>query len=346
MNSINSISESHGTFRDFQDLLTSYRISCVLLIAHELGIFDALEHGPGHAEDICRKTGMDRAYGLRFLDVLCHLGFLDKENGFLGLSDFSKQFLIKTADSYQGDALVFEKKMVESWQNLSQTLCQGKRVYNVMEKSPEEYRAALGLYLGAMDNVARIRAKELWDRINPGQGGLILDAGAGSGAFLMEFLKRHPSWRGVFCDLPDVIHLALDNPEIKPFLNRLDFKAVNFLDDDQALESVRADIVLCSNVVHCQGRDETQLILSRLVPALAEQGLLLVHDFFIDAGYRGALYDLHMMLNTYNGRTYMTSDLCNMLSPLGLAHHKVLNLSSTSSALVFSKIPTNQGFFV
>lgn len=346
MDVLKGIINGVGNYRDFQDLLTAYRISRVLMNAHELGIFEVLSHGQVRAGDICLKTHMDSAYGLRFLEVLTHLGFLENQDDRIGLTEFSRRFLAKDSNDYQGQSLEFEKFLFESWEHLAPTLCQGKRVYGVKEKHPDEYKAALNLYLGAMDNAARIRARELWDRIRPGQPGLILDAGAGSGAFLVEFLDRETSWRGIFCDLPDVIRTALSNPRIKPMLNRLSFRVANLLDDQESFSSVQANIILCSNLVHCQGKEETQGLLSRLIPALSDDGCLIVHDFFTDEGHRGALYDLHMMLNTYNGRTYSISDLCNMVKGLGLPYHRILRLESSSTALVLSRTEKAQGFIV
>lgn len=325
-------------YRDFTDMLTAYRKSRVLMCAHELGIFESLAFKPHTQDEVCEKTGMDPSYGSRFLDVLFRLGFLDYHGGAYRLSRFSERFLVKGAQSYQGESLEFEKTLSQSWQHLCGTLLHGKRMYNTDEKNRDEYHSSLSLYLGAMDNAARIRAVELWDRIDPNKSrGVILDAGAGSGAFLLEFLQRYPSWNGVFCDLPDVIRMARENPGIHPYLDRIEFVEVNLLDDKDMTIPSSADILLCSNLIHCQGQHETQNLLSRILPCLDSDGYLIIHDFFTDDGHRGAMYDLHMMLNTYNGRTYTVENVRAMVEPFGLFHHRVLCLDSSSTALVFSK---------
>lgn len=325
-------------YRDFSDMLTAYRKSRVLMCAHELGIFESLAYGNHTQEEICEKTGMDLAYGSRFLDVLTHLGFLEQHGNAYGLSRFSVQFLVKGAPSYQGESLAFEKTLTQSWQHLCETVLHGKRVFNIMEKSRDEYLASLRLYLGAMDNAARIRAAELWDRFRPGRkGGVILDAGAGSGAFLVSFLERNMEWTGVFCDLPDVILLAMENPLIRPYLDRISFVEANLLDKSDAPLAVSADLILCSNLIHCQGQDETQSLISKILACLAPGGSLIIHDFFTDHGQRGAMYDLHMMLNTYNGRTYTVGQILSMVEPMGLSHTQVIHFDSSSTALVFTK---------
>lgn len=322
-----------STYDDFQDILTAYRMSFALLSAHDLGVFKVLSNCHLTPSDLCEKTGMNPDYGLRFLEVLAFFGLLEKENGHIGLSPFSRRFLDKGSREVQDISLDFEKKLVTSWQNLSTTLRAGKRIFNASEKSRHDYGEALSMYINSMDDAAKIRSVELWDRIDSGESGLIMDAGAGSGAYLAEFLLRNPGWQGVFCDLPDVITKALSSAIIRPFLNRLSFRAVNFLEPSETLTAMKADIILCSNLVHCQGGGDTRGLLSRLLPLLSANGRLIIHDFISDRGLRGALYDLHMMLNTYNGRTYTVSEICAMV---GLSHLSTIDLPSGSCALVFS----------
>ncbi len=37
--------------------------------------------------------------------------------------------------------------------------------------------------------------------------------------------------------------------------------------------------------------------------------MIVVHDFFSDSGWRGSLYDMHMMPNTFNGKTYSQQEI-------------------------------------
>lgn len=330
----------------FQDFLTSYRKTRLLISAWELGIFDCLSQGCQTGISICSRTGMDADYGVRFLDVLAGFGFLEICGDGYALSDFSERYLQNSSTFFQGNGIEFEKTLIESWTHLTETLKQGNRVFGAAEKTKDEYRASLDNYLSAMDNAARIRAGELWSRLNPGKHGLIVDAGAGSGAFLIDFLNRHETWEGVFCDLPDVVNRALKHPDLKPFLGRLTFSAVNLLEDLPLPSAARADILLCSNLVHCHGKKETQGVLDRLVPTLSGHGVLVIHDFFSDKGGNGALYDLHMMLNTYNGRAYSTVELCGMLEPHRLTLRHDLSLDSSSSAIIFSRHPLPDDFAV
>ena len=99
--------------------------------------------------------------------------------------------------------------------------------------------------------------------------------------------------------------------------------------------------MLLSNLIHCQGREETTALLGRAAVATALEGQVLIHDFFSDHGPHGALYDLHMMLNTYNGRTYTLRELEKMANGEGLVMDSTWRLASGSTLVRLH--PTRSG---
>ena len=125
--------------------------------------------------------------------------------------------------------------------------------------------------------------------------------------------------------------------------SRLKWCACNLLDDGPsdfgAISDQSCDLVLLSNIIHCQGTVETEVLLRKAAAKTAEQGLLVIHDFFSDTGWRGALYDIHMMLNTYNGKTYSLQEVLEMAAPCGFCHSLPKQLPSGSTALILSRMP-------
>ncbi len=348
------------TYKTFQDILTGYRLSKTLKVAFESGVFDLIGENRLPIPAICKKTGWNEEKGGRFLNALCGLGFLENDDGLFSLSLFSKKFLLKTSDNYQGRAIEFEGRLVESWDLLNDTLEKGERIYSTDNKTGKEYEEALELYLEAMNDAAKIRACEMWENIKQKNNGLILDAGAGSGAFLIEFLNRHHNWNGIFCDLQDVISIAKKKPEMVALSDRVNFvesnllenfsinnfSLNNFLLNKQHIKNsdIKANLVILSNLVHCQGKAETNIIFSNIIDSVVEDGIVLVHDFFSDCGWRGALYDTHMMLNTYNGRTYSTDEMTIMLADFEFLYTKTIQLDSGPTLLAASKMPISSEF--
>ncbi|WP_028585410.1 methyltransferase [Desulfogranum mediterraneum] len=307
-----------SAYLGFSELLTAYRSSFLLLQVHDAGLFELIAEAGSGLEQICRDLGWDPELGERLLQALCGLELLLVEGERFYLSPFSRAFLWSGSSRYQGASLAFEQQLIGSWQTLEATLKQGSRVHATGDKSPEELATALDRYLGAMGEAARERAPEFWAWLRPPERGTILEIGAGSGAFLQAFLQVHPGWQGLFFDLPEVVARARRSAQLQPLGERLRFFSGNYLEDGGGLAGCSygdqaPELVLLSNVVHCQGQRETQELLARAGQQLAPGGLLVIHDFFRDSPGPGRLYDLHMMLNTYNGRTYSRTGFEEML---------------------------------
>ncbi len=332
------------SYETFQNILNGYRLTEVCKVAHESDVFTFIGDDGETGTTVCEKAGWDNSNGLRFLDALCAVGFLHNRSSRYYLSDFSKKFFLKSSGHFQADAIAFETRLIDSWTQLKDTLVKGKKVYGVEEKTPDEYDKALSVYLGAMDNAAKIRAEEVWNSVKPGTKGCILDVGAGSGAFIIEFLTRNKSWQGIFCDLKDVVEKAKQKNLLTVFKDRISFIESNLLDESVVVDGITSDIIMLSNLVHCQGEAETKKVLANSLKSLADDGVVMIHDFFSDCGWRGGLYDIHMMLNTYNGRTYSIRDITDMLSEFGLLYSKSIQLKSGSTLLLASKKPLSDEF--
>ena len=330
-----------NSFLHFSDGLTGYRLSCVLMLIEEVALFDIIDEQGATSEHICARIGWDRHYGRRFLDCLQRLGLLEFDGALYQPSRFSSMFLCRSGVSFQGKTLQFEQKLHAAWQNLGSTLRAGKRLLTAGDKTEAELQQALALYLGSMDEAAAIRSEELWQALGPlPEQGCILDIGAGSGAYLATFLHRYPGWSAIYCDLPMVVDSSCHH-RLDPYSSRITWCRANLLSDAPSplddIEPGSCQLVLLSNLIHCQGREETSGLLQRVAQKTSPEGRLLIHDFFSDCGWRGALYDLHMMLNTYNGRTYRVEECVDMAGKSCFCCHTSHTLTSGSTLLIFAR---------
>jgi len=98
------------------------------------------------------------------------------------------------------------------------------------------------------------------------------------------------------------------------------------------------DLILLSNILHAYGEREARKLLEDAVHCLAPDGTVLIHDYLADqhgsSPLKGRLYDLHMMLNTYNGRVYPLEELMGMLDASGLKSSQHLHLRTDTSFLL------------
>jgi hypothetical protein len=326
-----------NSYRAFCDLVSGYRLFRVMSEAVNCGVIDLLEDGAMSSGELLTALAMEPAAGRRFIDLLVNVGLLEGDDSRLQLSRFSSTFLNRTSTSSQRQVLAFEPLLMENWNRLGTVLYKGQGAL-LGEQTPKECQQRLDRFQQAMGETAAVRSPELWDALPPlPDKGIIIDIGAGAGVYLREFLCRHPGWQGVACDLADVCARmagASLPANLTPYpCNILDAGELAILANRYR---GRADLLLFSNICHCYAPEENRAMLLRTLPLLAPKGLLVIHDFFRDANSYGALYDLHMLVNTYNGRSYTIAETTALLADAGLPHHTVLELPSASLAIVAS----------
>ena len=319
---------SDNSYKTFCDMTTGYRMFQVISEAVNTGVIDLLDDGERTVGELLAATTLQPEAGRRFITLLVNLGLLEECNGKLYLSRFSKSYLSRTSTLGQRHVLAFEPILMENWARLGHVLHEGQGAL-IREQPQDQLELRLHLFQQAMAEAAAVRSRELWNTINhlPEQG-TIIDIGAGDGAYLRGFLQRHPKWDAVACDLPDVCRrMAAQNlPE------GLSLYPCNIIDPLETAGLVeryrgRAGLVLFSNLCHCYNHDENQVLLRQAGESPAENGLLLIHDFYRDANGPGALYDLHMLVNTLNGRTYSIAETTALLRGAGLASHSTRSLN-------------------
>ncbi len=95
------------------------------------------------------------------------------------------------------------------------------------------------------------------------------------------------------------------------------------------------DLILLSNIIHAYSPAEATGIVKNFAALLAPGGTVVVHDYLGDLHgadpVKGALYDLHMLINTYNGRVYKHEEMLELLNEAGLGNVRFFHLQSDTS---------------
>lgn len=329
---------SDNSYSTFCALTGGYRMFRVMSEAIDSGIIDRLDEGDCTMAELTAATTLRSEEGGRFIELLVNVGLIEQHDGRLYLSRFSRTFLGRTSPSSQRHVIEFEPTLMENWGKLGEVLHEGQGTL-IREQPEDDCRARLRLFQQAMTEAAIVRSQELWDALTDlPERGTIIDIGAGDGTYLREFLARHPMWRGIACDLPDVCAQAASGP----LSHNLSFCPCNILERQELATLVAGhraavDLLLFSNLCHCYSPDENRALLTQAGEMLTGDGLLVVHDFYRDANSFGALYDLHMLVNTYNGRSYTTAETAALLEEAGFPHLLIVELPSDSLALVATR---------
>ncbi|MCL5982471.1 MAG: DUF2284 domain-containing protein [Firmicutes bacterium] len=319
-----------------EDLATAYWYSEVLFTAVELEVFSLLCPGGMTADEIadalnCPIPGIER-----FLEALCAIGLLNRNGEIFYNSVLSGRYLVRGGPDYQGAAVLWRKCLASSWRGLAEALRAGARVdCPPSREEPERLKARRGRYVRAMDNVARSKVREIIPlfRQLELEGG-ILEAGAGSGAVTAGFLECFPGLKAVLLDLAGVLEYTTEMLAERGLAHRVELRPADIL-QRWPVERGRFTLVILSNIVHAYAEEEAAHLLACAKDALRPDGLLLIHDFFLEhRREKAALFDLNMFINTYNGKVFRGKWIEEKLSSLGLHTTGLVPLASDTAVII------------
>lgn len=321
-----------------ENLATAYWFSEILFTAVELEVFTLIEQGGMSSEEASEALHINHGAANRFLQALCTLGLLVNDGERYYNTKVSSEFLVNGKKNYQGDSILWRKQLVSGWQDLTECLRAGGRVnYESHREDPGQQAVRIKKYIKAMDSVARTKVREMMPLF---EGmylkGKLLDVGTGSGAVAVGFLERFPDMTATVMDLSEV----LDNTrEIldKQISERVKFCPANIL-EAWPTDPEEFDLIILSNIVHAYSENEISDILKKASECLKPDGLLLIHDFFLEHyPEKAALFDLNMFINTYNGKVFSQQWIHNELLNLNLHPTELIPLKTDTAVIIAGK---------
>ncbi len=320
-----------------EDLATGYWYSEVLFSAVELGIFSLLHPSGLALDEIAAALGLDTGGAERFLNALCALGLISADGTVYYNTRISSEYLVENTETYQGDSILWRKQLAANWQDLNSSLKAGGRVhFDASCSEPSPSAQIIRKYISAMDRVARTKVREMLTFFEGlSMEGEILDAGAGSGAVASGFLEHFPAMTATLLDLPEVLAYTRELLSARGYGERVCYCPANIL-EPWPVPRDHFSLIILSNIIHAYSGQELPVLLNRAADALKPDGILLVHDFFFDHyPEKAALFDLNMLINTYNGRVFSSSMINAEMARLNL-HTTGLVPLTTDTAVVFA----------
>ncbi|HUW63313.1 MAG TPA: class I SAM-dependent methyltransferase [Spirochaetia bacterium] len=313
-------------------------LSEVLFTAVETGLFTLLDPTGKSAAVLAEETGWAAEGTVRFLNALCAMGLLRSAGLLFENSPVARDYLVKDRDQYLGDLILWRRYLAGYWQTLQDCLKAGGRVHYPSDDGHADFVGRLSRYIGAMDAVARLKAREILAIFGDAvTGGRVLDVGAGSGAIAAEFLSRFPGLSATLVDLPEVLDIAGGLMKERGLAARVAYCPANIL-EPWPVAPGRFQLVILSNVIHVYAAEEAGYILGAAAGCLAADGLLLIHDFFPEHfPLAAALYDLNMFINTYNGRLFASGWVQDALRRLNLFPSALIPLPTDTGLVIASR---------
>jgi predicted metal-binding protein len=321
-----------------EDLAAGYWFSEVIFTAVELDIFSKLDSAGATAAQIARMLEFDDPAVERFLDALCSLGLLTHSEGAFYNTKIASDYLVMGKESYQGNSILWRKYLAAPWGTLKDSLRAGGRVYDPAPEESEQLTERIHGYIRAMDDVARIKTRDIVPLFSNISGN-ILDVGAGSGAVSAGFLERFPGTRATLMDLSAVLDCTAKLLNPRKLDDRITFCPANIL-EPWPVSKGTFDLVVLSNVLHAYAETEVIHLLDEALECLNSGGFLVIHDFFLEhCPEKAALFDLNMLLNTYNGKVFAAKWVREQLERKDFHVTDLIPLDSDTGLIIGARDP-------
>ncbi len=338
---------SQDRYQVLEDLATAHWFSEVLFAALDLDIFTHLEPEGIAPSQLAGRTGWDREALERLLLALTELGLTVEIPGGFTNSPLAHRYLLPAGRDYLGDFLLYRRYIASHWPRLNDRIRRGPEANKRSSvETHRDYQKRVLNYVRALDAQSRLKAREAGQyliHLLPESPRYLLDLGGGAGAWGRILRSYWPGLRTLLVDLPEVLRAA---GRIYPKPD--DWRSIDRVAGDilqPCLNRPCFDLVILSNIIHAYGPDEALIIFKYAASMLKPKGYLLIHDYRTDDPHghplKGRLYDLHMMLNTYNGRIHQLDHLRELLARSGFNIWRTMPLK-TDTSLVLAKFESGE----
>lgn len=324
-------------FQFLEDIATAAWYGEVLFTAVEKDLFSFTkeEHT---ATEIAAYTDFHPEATQRFLLALSAIKLLRAtENGFIN-TDLAETFLIPQNPFYQGHSVLWRKDLCRRWTNLPQALICGRRTDFPIGDDQKTIEGRFQKYSLAMDDIAHCKGAEITKCCPvPVSRCRILDLGSGLGAISRSFLERYSDATATFGDMSEVIELC---EEMLPasLLSRIHLCSFNILEQWDAMQEETFDLIILSNIVHAFDFQDNLLLLQHAAEHLSDRGIILIHDFIREHHpAKAAIFDLNMLLNTYNGHVFSQKEIQELLCENHLCYTDLIPLPSDTALILAAK---------
>ena len=298
----------------------------------KLDIFTEIGNERLTAADLANKMGAPQRGVEMLLNALTALELLIHNEHRYGNTGFSKKHLVKGEPGYLGYIIMHHFHLVDAWNKLHEAVMQGTPVE---KKSHGEEIERQSFQMG-MFNLAMAIAPTLAAEINMDGRHHLLDLGGGPGTHAIHFCIANPDLQATVFDRATTEPFFRETTRKFGMNKRIDFMAGDFNVDPIAGSY---DVAWLSQILHSNTLEECQALIDKTVAALEPDGMILIHDFFLNDTMDGplfpALFSLNMLLNN-QGRSYSEKEVREMMEKAGVQNIQLLDFRAPNDSAVLS----------
>jgi hypothetical protein len=294
------------------DLMRGTMTAKALAVAADLGIADALSHGPRSSAELAAEKGADADTLHRVLRALASDGvFAEDEPGVFRNTEASEFLRRDHGDGWSEFAHLFGGVFAEAVAGLN------PRTHD--ETFSDRFETDFWSWLGAHPDERSVfdaamaggkeRSAERLAGLEWRDGETIVDVGGGNGALLRALLQRRPQLQGIVFDLPETVR------DERALGDRISFVAGDFFERVPA-----GDAYVLSTILHDWDDERAAAILGTIRAAAPAGARLFVLDSVVGEGNEpsGAKWLDLLMLVLAGGRERTESEWRRLIESASL----------------------------
>lgn len=327
-------------FSELSRLASGHAEARIVQTAVSLGVFDIIGSRGSEAVAVAASIKADPRATELLLNALVALGLLKKENSRFSLTDLSAAYLTRSSPKFFGEMILFDASLWDCWKDLETAIRSGSPA-----RAPDMYQGnptATDRFIRAMHSLVQARgdAEILIEKLDLGKARDLLDVGSGPGTYPIHLCKKFPGLRATVFDLPGTLRIT------ERFVAESGLKGrITLLAGDYRRDPIPGSyqVVLLSNIIHGEGREENLRLMAKLYCCLDPGGKVVIKDHILDDSLThppvGAIFSMLMLLTTEHGRCYSFNEVRSWLEAAGFRQISQLPLPYplTSSLVIAEK---------
>ncbi|GAC1351015.1 MAG: methyltransferase [Polyangiales bacterium] len=293
----------------------------VILVAHEMRLFDLLAGGAQTAEEVARALKLRVRAAETILDVATSAHFLTRDASRYALTPLAEDYLLSSSPTYWGHYLDYiSQRDLYSLKNIREALTapdrkhgKGTEIFDVHEEDAEQGRQ----FARWMHSVSMGPALSWPDHIDLGSHKHLLDIAGGSGAHTIGVLTRWPALRSTVLDRPSVLGVTRAMLSDRGLDERAQTRAFDIWRDPFP----SADVHFYSQIFHDWSVDRCEMLAAKSFAALPSNGRIVLHELLPNQDgtgpFRVVAVNVVLCLLYSGGKQYTVRELSDLLKAAG-----------------------------
>lgn len=302
----------------------------LLVVGLHLDFFSWLNANPSTRAQICEAHGFADRPADVLLTLFSAMGFLHHADDVFRLTDTGREHLIKDSPWYLGPyyPTLADRPFA---QDLLKVLRTGKPANWGTHQAGKDWHAAMesedfaASFTAAMDCRGLYLAQSVASAVDLRHSRHLLDIAGGSGVYACVLAAHNPRLHATVLDKPPVDRIAARAIEKRGLSQRVTVHACDMLAEPLP---EGPDVHLFSNVLHDWDVPVVRELLEKSFAALPTNGLVIVHDAFLNAEKTGPLHVAEysvLLVHACEGRCYSIAEMEEYLTAAGFVECSYVN---------------------